>query len=445
MKNNFDYDLIAIGAGSGGLSVVERAAEYGKKCLVIEEKIVGGTCVNVGCVPKKVMYFAGVTAHTIENSRGFGFDITKNSFDFTHLKQARDEYIKGITNWYDGYLEKLGIDYVQGHASLVDQHTIKVGTKTYTANHIAISTGGTPIKGNVKGSEFGIDSDGFFALEKLPKKVAIIGSGYIATELAGVLNGLGSNVEMFLRGKGLLEYFDDIITENLTKDYESTGIKIHPHTDVNEITKDKHLITNWGVFEDFDCIIWAVGRKPLTDNIGLENTGIIVDENGFIPVDKYQATNIPNIFALGDIINKVPLTPVAIAAGRRLADRLYNNMEGRHLNYDNVPTVLFSHPPAATIGLTEKEAKKQFAEVKIYQTDFTPMADALLPHKTTTAMKLVCVGENEKVVGCHIIGHGADEMMQGFAVAIKMGASKKDFDDTVAIHPTSSEELVTMR
>jgi glutathione reductase (NADPH) len=445
MKNNFDYDLIAIGAGSGGLSVVERAAEYGKKCLVIEEKIVGGTCVNVGCVPKKVMYFAGVTAHTIENSRGFGFDITKNSFDFTHLKQARDEYIKGITNWYDGYLEKLGIDYVQGHASLVDQHTIKVGTKTYTANHIAISTGGTPIKGNVKGSEFGIDSDGFFALEKLPKKVAIIGSGYIATELAGVLNGLGSNVEMFLRGKGLLEYFDDIITENLTKDYESTGIKIHPHTDVNEITKDKHLITNWGVFEDFDCIIWAVGRKPLTDNIGLENTGVIVDENGFIPVDKYQATNIPNIFALGDIINKVPLTPVAIAAGRRLADRLYNNMEGRHLNYDNVPTVLFSHPPAATIGLTEKEAKKQFAEVKIYQTDFTPMADALLPHKTTTAMKLVCVGENEKVVGCHIIGHGADEMMQGFAVAIKMGASKKDFDDTVAIHPTSSEELVTMR
>jgi glutathione reductase (NADPH) len=445
MKNNFDYDLIAIGAGSGGLSVVERAAEYGKKCLVIEEKIVGGTCVNVGCVPKKVMYFAGVTAHTIENSRGFGFDITKNSFDFTHLKQARDEYIKGITNWYDGYLEKLGIDYVQGHASLVDQHTIKVGTKTYTANHIAISTGGTPIKGNVKGSEFGIDSDGFFALEKLPKKVAIIGSGYIATELAGVLNGLGSNVEMFLRGKGLLEYFDDIITENLTKDYESAGIKIHPHTDVNEITKDKHLITNWGVFEDFDCIIWAVGRKPLTDNIGLENTGIIVDENGFIPVDKYQATNIPNIFALGDIINKVPLTPVAIAAGRRLADRLYNNMEGRHLNYDNVPTVLFSHPPAATIGLTEKEAKKQFAEVKIYQTDFTPMADALLPHKTTTAMKLVCVGENEKVVGCHIIGHGADEMMQGFAVAIKMGASKKDFDDTVAIHPTSSEELVTMR
>jgi glutathione reductase (NADPH) len=445
MKNNFDYDLIAIGAGSGGLSVVERAAEYGKKCLVIEEKIVGGTCVNVGCVPKKVMYFAGVTAHTIENSRGFGFDITKNSFDFTHLKQARDEYIKGITNWYDGYLEKLGIDYVQGHASLVDQHTIKVGTKTYTANHIAISTGGTPIKGNVKGSEFGIDSDGFFALEKLPKKVAIIGSGYIATELAGVLNGLGSNVEMFLRGKGLLEYFDDIITENLTKDYESAGIKIHPHTDVNEITKDKHLITNWGVFEDFDCIIWAVGRKPLTDNIGLENTGVIVDENGFIPVDKYQATNIPNIFALGDIINKVPLTPVAIAAGRRLADRLYNNMEGRHLNYDNVPTVLFSHPPAATIGLTEKEAKKQFAEVKIYQTDFTPMADALLPHKTTTAMKLVCVGENEKVVGCHIIGHGADEMMQGFAVAIKMGASKKDFDDTVAIHPTSSEELVTMR
>jgi glutathione reductase (NADPH) len=445
MKNNFDYDLIAIGAGSGGLSVVERAAEYGKKCLVIEEKIVGGTCVNVGCVPKKVMYFAGVTAHTIENSRGFGFDITKNSFDFTHLKQARDEYIKGITNWYDGYLEKLGIDYVQGHASLVDQHTIKVGTKTYTANHIAISTGGTPIKGNVKGSEFGIDSDGFFALEKLPKKVAIIGSGYIATELAGVLNGLGSNVEMFLRGKDLLEYFDDIITENLTKDYESAGIKIHPHTDVNEITKDKHLITNWGVFEDFDCIIWAVGRKPLTDNIGLENTGVIVDENGFIPVDKYQATNIPNIFALGDIINKVPLTPVAIAAGRRLADRLYNNMEGRHLNYDNVPTVLFSHPPAATIGLTEKEAKKQFAEVKIYQTDFTPMADALLPHKTTTAMKLVCVGENEKVVGCHIIGHGADEMMQGFAVAIKMGASKKDFDDTVAIHPTSSEELVTMR
>lgn len=440
-----DYDVIAIGAGSGGLSAVERAAEYGKKCLVIEDKIVGGACVNVGCVPKKVMWFAANSATNIANASGFGFDITQNSFDFHTLKQGRDKYIDGITTWYDGYLEKLGIDYIQGTGSLVDNNTVKVGDNTYTADTIVLATGGYPVKPAIPGSELGIDSDEFFAMEELPKKVAVIGSGYIATEFAGVLNALGSETHLVVRGAELLGYFDDIIKENLTKDYENQGIKIHLNTSITEITNDKTIITNNGELSGFDCIVWAIGRKPALENLHLENVGITPNAKGFLDVDKFQTTSVANIFALGDIIGKAPLTPVAIAAGRRLSDRLYNNMVDRHLDYNNIATVLFSHPPAATVGLTEREAKEKYENIKCYSSSFTPMSDALLPHQTTTALKLVCEGENEKVIGVHIFGHGSDEMMQGFAVAVKMGATKKDFDDTVAIHPTSSEELVTMR
>jgi glutathione reductase (NADPH) len=443
--NTMDYDLIAIGAGSGGLSAVERAAEYGKKCLVIENKKVGGACVNVGCVPKKVMWFAANSATHINNASGFGFDITQNDFNFAKLKQGRDDYINGITTWYDGYLEKLGIDYIQGTGSLVDNHTVQVGDKAFSADTIVLATGGYPIKPNIKGANIGIDSDEFFELETLPKKVAVIGSGYIATEFAGVLNALGSETHMLARHEELLHYFDESIKENLKKDYENQGIRIHLNTEVLKIKDNKTIITNNGELEGFDCIIWAIGRAPALDNLQLNNVGITPNDNGFLDVDKFQTTSVANIFAIGDIIGKAPLTPVAIAAGRRLSDRLYNNMPDRHLNYENIATVLFSHPPAATVGLTENEAKAKFDDIKCYTSSFTPMSDALLPHQTTTALKLVCQGENEKVIGVHIFGHGADEMMQGFAVALKMGATKKDFDDTVAIHPTSSEELVTMR
>ncbi|SFV88049.1 Glutathione reductase [hydrothermal vent metagenome] len=413
--------------------------------MVIEVKIIGGTCVNVGCVPKKVMWFAANTATQIKSAKGFGFDVEWKGLDWQVLKTARDNYINGITSWYDGYLEKLGIDYVHGFGKLVDKNTVSVNGVEYTAEHIVLSPGGEPAVPHIEGAEYGITSDGFFELTALPKKVAVIGGGYIGVELAGVLNALGSEVEIFGRADSLLRGFDSMIQTALDKDYTTHGIRIHHGTTIDRVSADKTLFTNHGAFAGFDEIIWAVGRNPMTQHLGLENVGIKCNQRGFIPTDKFQTTNIDNIFALGDATGRAPLTPVAIAAGRRLADRIYNGMTDRHLDYDNIATVVFSHPPIGTIGLTETEANEKFDEVKVYKSEFTPMADALLDHKTTTALKLVCVGEDEKVVGCHIMGHGADEMLQGFAVAIRMGVTKKQLDDTVAIHPSSAEELVTMR
>jgi glutathione reductase (NADPH) len=439
------YDMIAIGAGSGGLSAVERASEYGKKCAVVEVNQVGGTCVNVGCVPKKVMWFAANAAQTIKSSNGFGFDISINDFSWTKLKDGRENYINGINEWYDGYLEKLGIDYFHGFGKLIDKNTISVNGENLTADTIVLSPGGEPSVPKIEGAKYGITSDGFFELNELPKRVAVVGGGYIGVELAGVLNSLGSEVSLFVRSQKLLNGFDELIQSSLEKDYREHGIKIEFGTSIDKISKDKTLHTNKGDFSGYEQIIWTVGRDPLTQHLGLENAGVKTDQRGFILTNKFQKTNIGNIYALGDATGRAPLTPVAIAAGRRLSDRLYNNMKNRRLSYENIPTVVFTHPPIGTIGMTEEEARKKFKNVKVYQSQFTPMADALSDHKTTTALKLVCVNNNEKVVGCHIMGHGADEMLQGFAVAIKMGATKKQFDDTVAIHPTSAEELVTMR
>ena len=439
------YDMIAIGAGSGGLSALERASEYGKKCAVVEVNQVGGTCVNVGCVPKKVMWFAANAAQTIKNSNGFGFDIAINDFSWTKLKDGRENYINGINEWYDGYLEKLGIDYFHGFGKLIDKNTISVNGENLTADTIVLSPGGEPSVPKIEGAKYGITSDGFFELNELPKRVAVVGGGYIGVELAGVLNSLGSEVSLFVRSQKLLNGFDELIQSSLENDYREHGIKIEFGTSIDKISKDKTLHTNKGDFSGYEQIIWTVGRDPLTQHLGLENAGVKTDQRGFILTNKFQKTNIGNIYALGDATGRAPLTPVAIAAGRRLSDRLYNNMKNRRLSYENIPTVVFTHPPIGTIGMTEEEARKKFKNVKVYQSQFTPMADALSDHKTTTALKLVCVNNNEKVVGCHIMGHGADEMLQGFAVAIKMGATKKQFDDTVAIHPTSAEELVTMR
>lgn len=439
------YDMIAIGAGSGGLSAVERASEYGKKCAVVEVNLVGGTCVNVGCVPKKVMWFAANASQIIKNSNGFGFDISINDFSWAKLKNGRENYINGINEWYDGYLEKLGIDYFHGFGKLIDKNTISVNGENLTADTIVLSPGGEPSVPKIEGAKYGITSDGFFELNKLPKRVAVVGGGYIGVELAGVLNSLGSEVSLFVRSQKLLNGFDELIQSSLENDYREHGIKIEFGTSIDKISKDKTLHTNKGDFSGYEQIIWTVGRDPLTQHLGLENAGVKTDQRGFILTNKFQKTNIGNIYALGDATGRAPLTPVAIAAGRRLSDRLYNNMKNRRLSYENIPTVVFTHPPIGTIGMTEEEARKKFKNVKVYQSQFTPMADALSDHKTTTALKLVCVNNNEKVVGCHIMGHGADEMLQGFAVAIKMGATKKQFDDTVAIHPTSAEELVTMR
>jgi glutathione reductase (NADPH) len=445
------YDLIAIGGGSGGLSVAERAARYGARCAVIEKGPLGGTCVNVGCVPKKVMWFGASIAHTLENAAGYGFSLGEYSFDWAALKRARDGYVHGINDWYHTYLADSNIDELVGTARFVDARMIEVAGEQYTADHIVIAPGGAPMVPDTEGAAMGITSDGFFELESLPRRVAVVGSGYIAVELAGMLNALGSDVTMLLRREHLLRNFDAMLRENLMEEMLGDGIDILARTQVKHIVREDDgslciECENGQRLEGFDELIWAIGRYPLSGELNLEAAGVACDSQGYIPTDKYQHTNVDGIYAIGDVTGRAQLTPVAIAAGRRLADRLFGGMSDRHLSFETIASVVFSHPPIATVGLTESEARDSHGDaVKTYQTRFTAMYNAFTERKQKTAMKLVTVGAQEKVVGCHVIGPGADEMLQGFVVAIRMGATKKDLDDTVAIHPTSAEELVTMR
>ncbi|RMG56768.1 MAG: glutathione-disulfide reductase [Gammaproteobacteria bacterium] len=444
------YDLIAIGGGSGGLSVAERAARYGARCAVVESGRLGGTCVNVGCVPKKVMWYAAEIAHVLEMAPDYGFSVERGPLDWGELVRRREAYISGINTWYHSYLEDSDIDEIPGHARFVDAHTLEVEGKRYTADHIVIATGGRPAVPEVPGAELGITSDGFFALAEQPRRVAVVGAGYIAVEIAGVLNALGSEVSLYLRREHFLRSFDAMLREGLMEQMLEDGVSIFSRTQVAELRRSDEGITlicdQGSETHGLDAVIWAIGRSPNTDDLNLEAAGVQRAEDGTIPVDAFQNTNVEGIYAVGDIIGQAQLTPVAIAAARRLADRLFGGQPERHLSYDLIPTVVFSHPPIGTVGLTEGEARALHgAAVKVYQTRFTPMLHAFTERKVQTAMKLVTVGAKEKVVGCHILGPGADEMLQGFAVAIRMGATKRDLDDTIAIHPTSAEELVTMR
>lgn len=451
MTDEFDYDLIALGAGSGGLSVVERAASYGQRCAVIERGRMGGTCVNVGCVPKKIMWFGANLADMIEDADAYGYDLTRNGFDWSRLVARREKYINGINNWYHGYLKDLGIDEIEGEASFVDANTIAVGGRHYTARDIVIATGTRPTLPDIPGVEHAITSDGFFALQQQPARVAIVGSGYIAVELAGVLNALGSQVTMFLRKQHVLAEFDGMLQSILLERLAQSGIDLRMQCQLTAITGNESgnldLEDNHGIgLEGVDQVIFAIGRSPELGILKPENAGVETTSRGYIETDLYQRTNQSNIFALGDITGRAALTPVAIAAGRRLADRLYDRQSDRHLDYELIPTVVFSHPPIATVGATEESARAEYGDrVRVYETRFTAMYNSISGHEVPTAMKLVCLDPQEKVIGCHMIGPAVDEMLQGFAVAIRMGACKKDFDDTVAIHPTSSEELVTMR
>lgn len=450
------YDLIAIGAGSGGLSVVEKAAKHGAKCAVVEvNDDLGGTCVNRGCVPKKVMWFAANLAHAQHDAQDYGFATVPGKLDWGKLVNKRDNMIGGITDWYmDSFLSEAGIDLIQGQARFVDAKTLDVNGETYTADHIVISTGGRPIvPTDIPGAEHGISSDGFFELDEQPEKVAVVGGGYIALELAGVLNALGSETHMLHQGFPVLIGFDSLMQKTLRTQMEHDGIVFNDTAKIASVEKqaDGKLTVNYAddsTLSDLDQLLWAIGRKTNTDDIGLENIGLELAPGGFIDVNDYQETSVPGVYAIGDIINKrgVQLTPVAIAAGRRLGDRLFGGMKDRKLDYSLIPTVMFTHPPIGTIGLSEEAAREQYGDaVKVYSTEFTPMYYSFVKHKAKTAMKLVVVGEDEKIVGCHAIGLGVDEMMQGFAVAIRMGATKQDFDDTIAIHPVSAEEMVTMK
>uniref|UniRef100_Q31JD7 NADPH-glutathione reductase n=1 Tax=Hydrogenovibrio crunogenus (strain DSM 25203 / XCL-2) TaxID=317025 RepID=Q31JD7_HYDCU len=449
----YDYDLIAIGAGSGGLSVVERAVEYGKKCAVVEAKKMGGTCVNIGCVPKKVMWFGAHIAESLRDAPDFGFHVERKGFDWSELVKRREQYISNITTWYGGYFKELGIDVLEGWGSFVDEHTVSVDGKLVTAETIVIAPGGTPfIPNETENADLGITSDGFFALTEQPNKVAVIGSGYIAVEIAGVLQALGTQTTLISRKDLVLRGFDDMVRETLTDAMIESGIHKEYHFKVKKLMKadDGTLIIeseDGQHLEGFDEVIWAVGRETLTEPLALDKVGITPNGRGYIDVNDYHQTQVPNIYAIGDVTGQAQLTPVAIRAGRYLAERLYNNQPELKMDLSKVPTVVFSHPPVGVIGLAEHDARKEYGHdnVQVYSSVFTPMRYAFTEHQIKTALKLVCVGEEQKVVGIHIVGDGADEMLQGFAVAVQMGATKADLDATIAIHPSSSEELVTMR
>jgi len=446
------FDLIVIGGGSGGIATARRAAEYGATVALVEAGPLGGTCVNAGCVPKKVMWNASHIREAIDLARDYGFSIEKKGFDWPLLKQKRDAFIKRLNGIYSRNLELSGVTVFNGYGRFAAPHTIEVGEQSLSAEHIVIATGGQPVVPDIPGAEHGMTSDGFFELQQQPKQALVIGAGYIATELAGVLNGLGTDVTILLRKHTLLRSFDSTLRETVMEESQRQGINILTCVHLRELIRgdDGKLSLEGGDGEKlggFDAVIWAVGRRPNTAGLGLEAAGILLDEKGFIPTDDYQNTAVPGIYAVGDVTARVQLTPVAIAAGRKLADRLFGGQKDARLDYDTIASVVFSHPPIGTVGLTEEQAAETWGHdaVKTYQSRFTNMLFALSEHKTPTVVKLVTVGAQEKIVGCHIVGEAADEIIQGFAVALKMGATKADFDATVAIHPTSAEELVTLR
>ena len=444
------YDVIVIGGGSGGLAHAQRAAEYGAKAAIVEKGPLGGTCVNVGCVPKKVMWYAAHQAHQFHHVADYGFDVEVRGHDWPGLKARRDAYIERLNGIYEKNLDKRGVTYLEGWARFVDARTIDIDGRRVEAERIVIATGGRPAVPEIPGAELGITSDDFFELEERPQRVLIAGSGYIAVELAGVLNALGSDVQLVVRKDSVLREFDAMLGAELMQAMDREDIDVVTQVIPKSVERTEEGLVlhaeDGRTFGPVDCLAWAIGRIPNTAGLDAEKAGIELDPWGFIPTDKFQQTGVENIFALGDVTGRAQLTPVAIAAGRRLADRLDGGMEGRHLEYELIPTVIFSHPPIGTVGLSEEMARQLHGDdIKIYLSSFTGMYYALGTNKKRSVMKLITAGPDEKVVGCHVIGEGADEMMQGFAVAIRMGATKKDFDDTVAIHPTSAEELVTMR
>lgn len=445
------FDLIAIGAGSGGLAVARRAAQYGARCAVIEGAPLGGTCVNVGCVPKKVMWYAADLAHGLHDAPEYGFDVTSKGLDWSQLVAKRNAYVQRLNAIYAKNLAGDGVALIEGFARFVDAKTLEVGGQHYTADHIVIASGGRPLVPKLPGAELGITSDGFFALNEQPRKVAVIGGGYIGVELAGVLRGLGSEVDLLLRSEHVLGAFDPLIRDTVQQQLRDAGVEVHRKVAIDALTLGRDnsvsiVCADGPELTGFDAVIWAVGRAANSDQLNLGAAGVLVNDRGFIPSDEFENTNVAGIYAIGDVSGKAALTPVAIAAGRKLAARLFRGEAQSKLDYHNIPTVVFTHPPSGTVGMTEPQARAKYGDaVRVYQSTFTPMYHALTEHKIKTAMKLVCVGDDERVLGCHMVGHGVDEMLQGFAVAIRMGATKADFDSTVAIHPTSSEELVTLR
>ena len=451
-KPAHDYDLAVIGGGSGGLAGAFRAAAYGAKVVLLEPGEFGGTCVNVGCVPKKAMWLAADLSQRIELAARMGFDLPPPSLDWNGFVAHRQRYITGIHDSYRKRLDAAGIVHLPCRGHLLDAHTVETDEgERVTATHVLIATGGKPKRPDIPGAELGMVSDDFFSLRAAPRRVAIVGGGYIAVELAGVLQALGSHVEMFVRGKQLLDAFDRELVAELSESLRQHGIQLHFDYSLASVRTEGNnqlrLVPAQGsISEPFDKLIFATGRSPNSASLGLQALGVELDAKGHVVVDDVQDTTTSHIHAVGDVTARPALTPVAIAAARRLMDRLFGGDAQAKLDYDSIATVVFSHPPLGMVGLSEEQARELHGDaVKTYTARFRPMLHALADSSQRSLFKLVCVGEDERVVGIHLLGEGADEILQGFAVALKKGITKRDLDDTMAIHPTSAEEVVLMR
>lgn len=444
---SYDFDLFVIGGGSGGVRAARMSAGFGARVGLCEDTYFGGTCVNVGCVPKKLFVYGAHFHEEFEDARAYGWSGLEPRFDWQTLRQAKDKEISRLNGIYRRLLENAGVQAMDGRGTLVDHHTVDVGGEQVTAEHILLAVGGRPQVPDIPGKELGLTSDHMFYLEALPRRAAVIGGGYIGLEFAGILNGLGVDVHLLHRGDRILRGFDDEVRHIVAREVEKKGVKIHLDAPLEALEKNadgsiRCRIEGGGDVEA-DLVLFATGRTPRTDGIGLEDNGVTLDRHGGIVVDDHFRSSVPNILAVGDVIHRLQLTPVALAEGMAVARSLFAG-DTRAMDYVNVPTAVFSQPPLATVGYTEEQARAEY-DVVVYKSEFTTLKHTLSGRNERSFMKLVVDKPTDRVLGVHIVGTDAAEMLQGFAVALKCGATKAQLDETIGIHPTSAEELVTMR
>jgi len=445
----YDFDLFVIGAGSGGVRAARFAAGFGAKVAVAESRYLGGTCVNVGCVPKKLLVYGAHYAEDIGQAQGYGWTIDGATFDWKTLIANKNREIQRLNGIYRSILVDSGVTLLQAHARLVDAHTVEVEGKQYTAEHILIATGGWPHVPAIPGREHAITSNEAFYLESLPRRVLVVGGGYIAVEFASIFHGCGADTKLLYRGELFLRGFDGSLRDHLKDEMIKKGVDLQFNADIVHIDKqaDGSLLATLqdGRTLEADCIFYATGRRPMLDDLGLEKAGVALDARGFIAVDDEYRTSVSSILAIGDVIGRVQLTPVALAEGMAVARRLFKPEQYRKVDYTAIPTAVFSLPNMATVGLTEEEAREQGYKVTIFESRFRPMKLTMTDSLERSLMKLVVDAETDRVLGCHMAGPDAGEIMQGLGVALKAGATKQVFDDTLGIHPTAAEEFVTMR
>lgn len=447
MAEKYDFDLFVIGAGSGGVRASRVAASLGARVAVAEERYLGGTCVNVGCIPKKLLVYASEFSEAFEDSAGFGWTLGERRFDWNKLIANKNAEIARLNGVYENLLINSGVKILRSRAQIIDAHTVAAGGERITAQYILVATGGWPTVPRVPGAEFAITSNEAFYLDRMPEQVVIVGGGYIGLEFAGIFHGLGAKVTVVHRGKIFLRGFDDDLRVALAAEMRKRGIDLRFETAVSRIEQRDggvRVTLSHGPALDASLILFATGRAANTRGIGLEHVDVMLDGAGAIVVDRYSRTSAGNIYAVGDVTNRKNLTPVAIAEGRAVAETLFGK-RAMSVDYENVPSAVFSQPPIGTVGLTEAEARQRFGEIDIYKSSFRPLKHTLSGRDERTFMKLVVDRKTDRVVGCHMAGAEAGEIIQGFAVALQCGATKAQFDSTIGIHPTAAEEFVTMR